>query len=82
MPKEVPKEDHALDMVGETCPYPSIESKNHLNRMSAGEVLLCVVGRKGKEKRNLVDISRENDKELADIERGDDTYRIWIRKTE
>lgn len=82
MPREVPKEDLSLDLVGKTCPYPSIEAKNHLNRMSAGEVLLCVVSRKGKEKRNLVDISREDDKELAGIERGEDTYSIWIRKTE
>lgn len=81
MPREVPRTDHELDMVGKTCPYPSIEARKKLKAMDSGEVLSCTVNRRGKEKRNLVQLAKESDNELAAIERDEDTYTIWIRKS-
>lgn len=74
------KADIELDLRGESCPYPSIETKKRLKEMEEGGVLLCIIDRKGKAKRNVVDLTKSEENELVDIERRKDIYRVLIRK--
>lgn len=71
--------DLALDLSGLTCPMPLLKTKQALNRMEAGQVLMVTATDPASE-RDFQAFSQQSGVPLLQTEKADGKFIYWLRK--
>lgn len=71
--------DEKLDVKGQTCPVPLVETRKKLNKMESGKVLE-IVGNHGPSKKEVSDTMRDLGYEILGISEEGENWKILIRK--
>ncbi|MGV3592247.1 MAG: sulfurtransferase TusA family protein [Gammaproteobacteria bacterium] len=71
--------DLALDLSGLTCPMPLLKTKQALNRMATGQVLMVTATDPASE-RDFQAFSQQSGVSLLQIEKAGGKFIYWLRK--
>lgn len=71
--------DLALDLSGLACPMPLLKTKQALNRMEAGQVLMVTATDPASE-RDFLAFSQQSGVPLLQAEKADGKFVYWLRK--
>lgn len=71
--------DLALDLSGLTCPMPLLKTKQALNRMTSGQVLMVTATDPASE-RDFQAFSRQSGVPLLQTEKNGGKFVYWLRK--
>jgi tRNA 2-thiouridine synthesizing protein A len=71
--------DLALDLSGLTCPMPLLKTKQALNRMETGQVLMVTATDPASE-RDFQAFSQQSGVPLLQAEKSDGKFTYWLRK--
>ncbi|MDY6984744.1 MAG: sulfurtransferase TusA family protein [Pseudomonadota bacterium] len=71
--------DLALDLSGLTCPMPLLKTKQALNRMEAGQVLMVIATDPASE-RDFQAFSQQSRVPLLETQKADGKFIYWLRK--
>ncbi len=74
------KVDKTLDVRGEVCPVPDVETKRALKKMESGQVLEVLIDYPLSKERIPANVKKEGHEVLAIEEIGNSEWRILIRK--
>ncbi|MDR0781082.1 MAG: sulfurtransferase TusA family protein [Pseudomonadales bacterium] len=71
--------DQELDLCGLNCPMPLLKTKQALNRMESGKVILVKATDPGSE-RDFQVFAAQSGTALLRMEHSDGTFCYWLRK--
>jgi len=74
------KPDYTLDMRGEVCPVPDVETRRKLKSMKSGEVLEVLIDYPLSKERIPASAPKEGGEVLSIEETGSSEWRIVIKK--
>jgi len=74
------KPDYTLDMRGEVCPVPDVETRRKLKSMKSGEVLEVLIDYPITKERIQASAPKEGGEVLSIEETGPSEWRIVIKK--
>ena len=74
------KPDYTLDMRGEVCPVPDVETRRKLKSMKSGEVLEVLIDYPLSKERIPANAPKEGGEVLSIEETGSSEWRIVIKK--
>jgi len=74
------KVDKTLDVRGEVCPVPDVETKRALKAMNFGEILEVLIDYPLSKERIPATVQKEGNEVIAIEEIGTSEWRILIRK--
>lgn len=72
--------DEKLDVSGKSCPIPIVKTRNKIEEMEEGQVLLTVSTDSGSESDFKGWTDGSNDVELLDYVQEDDEYHFYVKK--
>lgn len=72
--------DLALDLSGLTCPMPLLKTKQALNRMASGQVLMVTATDPASE-RDFAAFSQQSGIPLLQVEKNAGKFVYWLQKT-
>lgn len=68
-----------LDLSGLTCPMPLLKTKQALNRMQSGEVIMVTATDPGSE-RDFEVFARQSGNALIEMRKDEGSFQYWLRK--
>jgi len=71
--------DEILDIKGQTCPVPLVETRKKLNKMESGKILQ-VIGNHGPSKKEVSDVMKDLGHEILEISEEGENWSIFLRK--
>ena len=74
------KVDKTLDVRGEVCPVPDVETRRALKKMKPGEVLEVLIDYPLSKERIPANVQKDGNEVIAIEETGPSEWRILIRK--
>lgn len=72
--------DHKLDVSGKSCPLPIVKTRNKIEELDSGEVLLSISTDSGSESDFKGWAEGSSDVELVEFEEKDGEYCFYIKK--
>lgn len=72
--------DHVLDCKGMACPLPIVKTAKAIKEMEVGQVLELLATDPGVEP-DMAAWSRRTKNELLKIDKDDDVYHVFVRRT-
>jgi len=79
MEREKMDADEILDIKGQTCPVPLVETRKKLNKMESGKILQ-VIGNHGPSKKEVSDVMKDLGHEILEISEEGENWSIFLRK--
>ncbi len=74
------KVDKTLDVRGEVCPVPDVETRRALKSMNSGEILEVLIDYPLSKERIPANVQKEGNEVIAIEDLGPSEWRILIRK--
>lgn len=75
----LPTPDIELDLSGLTCPLPLLKTKQSLNKMTPGQVVMVIATDPGSE-RDFQVFAQQSGNLLLQLEKQDDRFVYWLQK--
>lgn len=71
--------DEMIDVKGQTCPVPLVETRKKINKMESGKVLE-IAGNHGPSKKEIADVMKDLGHGILEITEEGENWSIFLRK--